>query len=57
MFPGMDEEESGRVGRFRSRMNEDEIEIRDWLLGRGSTVVTVVFIVLMIGTLYFMVAL
>ena len=54
----MDEDERPRVGRrdrFRAQSSEEEAQIRDWLTGRGSTVVTVAFFLLALGTVYFMV--
>ncbi len=58
MFSPMDENEQPRVGRrdrFRAQSSEEETQIRDWLTGRGSTVVTVAFFLLVLGTVYFMV--
>ena len=58
MFSLMDEDNqprSARRERFRAQSSEEEAQIRDWLTGRGSTVVTVVFFFLVLGTVYFMV--
>jgi len=58
MFSPMDEDRqprSARRERFRAQSNEEEAQIRDWLTGRGSTVVTVAFFLLVLGTVYFMV--
>ncbi len=58
MFSPMDENEQPRAGRrdrFRAQSSEEETQIRDWLTGRGSTVVTVAFFLLVLGTVYFMV--
>jgi len=54
----MDEDRQTRASRserFRAQSSEEEAQIRDWLTGRGSTVVTVAFFLLVLGTVYFMV--
>jgi hypothetical protein len=58
MFSPMDEDRQPRASRserFRAQSSEEEAQIRDWLTGRGSTVVTVAFFLLVLGTVYFMV--